>query len=141
AGCRERAGGEAGREAAAAGPPVEGTAGGPGGKTAGRGRAPARREAWLVDVERPGEPAQELFLRIAHAGDPANSRAALEREARVVRALAGTGVPVPAVIAIEPETHAVLFERVAGRTDLHATPPEQQDAVYRHYLEILAALP
>jgi len=44
------------------------------------------------------------------------------------------------VIAVEPETHAVLFERVAGRTDLHATPPEEQDAVYRHYLEVLAAL-
>ena len=111
-----------------------------GGKIARLERALARREAWLVDVERPGEPPLELFLRIAHAGDPANSRAALEKESRVVRALAGAGVPVPAVIAIEPQTHAVLFERVAGRTDLHATEPEQQDAVYRHYLEILAAL-
>lgn len=119
---------------------VEWIAAATGGKVTRLERALARREAWLVDVERPGAAPLELFLRIAHAGDPANSRAALEKETRVVRALAGTGVPVPAVVAVEPQTHAVLFERVGGRTDLHATPPEEQDAVYRHYLEVLASL-
>ena len=36
--------------------------------------------------------------------------------------------------------YVVLFERVPGRSDLHQTPPEQQDVVYRHYMEVLGDL-
>lgn len=103
-------------------------------------RALARREAWAVDVARAGASNLELFLRLAREGDPANSGAALARETRVVRALAGTGIPVPAVHGVLPDPHAVVFERVPGRSDLHAMPVPQQDAVYRHYLEILGRL-
>jgi len=63
---------------------IEWIAAAAGGKVTRLERALARREAWLVDVERPGTAPLELFLRIAHAGDPANNRAALERETRVV---------------------------------------------------------
>jgi len=103
-------------------------------------RALARREAWAVDVARPGGPAQPLFLRLAHASDPANSSAALEKETRVVAALAGTGIPVPRIHGTLAEPYAVLFERVPGRSDLHNRPPAQQDAVYRDLLEILGRL-
>ncbi len=103
-------------------------------------RALARREAWLVDVERTDGSVLELFLRLAHAGDPANSTEALAKEARVVQALAGRGIPVPAIHGILDDPHVVLFERVAGRPDLHTMADEQQDAVYRHYLEVLGAL-
>lgn len=103
-------------------------------------RALARREAWLVDVARAEGGALELFLRFAHPGDPANSSAALAKETRVVRALAGTGIPVPVVHGVLPDPHAVLFERVPGRSDLHRMPSAQQDAVYRHHLEVLGRL-
>ncbi|MEZ4332878.1 MAG: phosphotransferase family protein [Myxococcota bacterium] len=104
-------------------------------------RAIARREAWLVDVAVGDARAPlPLFLRIAHAGDPANSAEALEQETRVVRALADTDVPVPRVHAVLSEPRAVLFERVVGRSDLHTHPAEQQDAVYRHHLEVLGRL-
>lgn len=103
-------------------------------------RALARREAWAVDVARAGRDDLELFLRLARDGDPANSVAALARETRVVRALAGTRIPVPAVHGVLADPHAVVFERVPGRSDLHTMPPAQQDAVYRDYLEILGRL-
>lgn len=104
-------------------------------------RALARREAWLVDVARDGERAPlPLFLRLAHAGDPANSSAALAKETQVVRALADTDVPVPRIHGVLADPHAVLFERVPGRSDLHTRPEEQQDAVYRHHLEVLGRL-
>ena len=103
-------------------------------------RAVARREAWLVDVERADGSTLDGFLRLALAGDPANSSAALDKEARVVRALADSPVPVPRVFGETKDPHLVLFERVPGRSDLHKTPPAQQDAVYRHYLELLGAL-
>jgi hypothetical protein len=49
-------------------------------------------------------------------------------------------VLLTAVIAVHDDPHAVLFERVQGRTDLHNDSAETQDAVYRHYLEILGDL-
>ena len=103
-------------------------------------RAIARREAWLVDVVRGDGSRQELFLRLAHPGDPANASSALALETRVVRALAGTGVPVPGVVGVLDSLHVVLFERIAGRSNLHDDTPERQDAVYRDYLEILGRL-
>jgi aminoglycoside phosphotransferase (APT) family kinase protein len=103
-------------------------------------RAVARREAWLVDVDRADGSTLELFLRLALADDPANSSAALEKETRIVQALADTSVPVPRIHGVLADPHIVLFERVPGRSDLHHTAPAQQDAVYRHYLEILGEL-
>jgi aminoglycoside phosphotransferase (APT) family kinase protein len=103
-------------------------------------RALARREAWIVDVAKADGSSLELFLRVAHEGDPANSAAALDKEASIVRALASTDVPVPGVLASDAKSHAVLFERVGGRTDLHHTASSEQDVVYRHYLEVLASL-
>jgi aminoglycoside phosphotransferase (APT) family kinase protein len=103
-------------------------------------RAPARREAWLADVERPDGSVVELFVRLAIADDPANSSAGLAKETAIVTALAPTTIPVPQILGVAAEPHVVLFERVPGRSDLHCTPPEQQDAVYRHYMEILGDL-
>jgi aminoglycoside phosphotransferase (APT) family kinase protein len=103
-------------------------------------RAPARREAWLADVERPDGSIVELFVRLALPDDPANSSAALAKETAIVRALADTSIPVPRILGVLDDPHVVLFERVPGRSDLHHTPPEQQDAVYRHYLEVLGEL-
>jgi aminoglycoside phosphotransferase (APT) family kinase protein len=103
-------------------------------------RAVARREAWLVDVDRPDGSTLEGFLRLALPDDPANSSAALDKETRVVQALAGTRIPVPRIHGVCEDPHLVLFERVPGRSDLHHTEPAQQDAVYRHYLEILGEL-
>ena len=65
-------------------------------------------------------------------------RSATPRSLRRPALLASTDVPVPAVLASDAKSHAVLFERVGGRTDLHHTAPSEQDVVYRHYLEVLA---
>ncbi|MFO0688697.1 MAG: phosphotransferase family protein [Myxococcota bacterium] len=103
-------------------------------------RAIARREAWLIDVERPDGSVVETFLRLAHAGDPANSSEALAKETRVVAALARSGVPVPAILGVLDRPHVVLFERVGGRSNLHDDTAERQAAVYRDHLAILGRL-
>jgi aminoglycoside phosphotransferase (APT) family kinase protein len=111
-----------------------------GGRIGNVQRAVARREAWLVDLDRDDGSRLEMFLRLALPGDPANSAAALEKEAQIVRALADSPIPVPAIHGANADPCVVLFERVPGRSDLHNTPPAQQDAVYRHLLEILGDL-
>jgi aminoglycoside phosphotransferase (APT) family kinase protein len=111
-----------------------------GGRITRLDRAAARREAWLADVERPDGSVAELFVRLALPDDPANSSAGLAKETAIVRALAPTTIPVPQILGASDDPHVVLFERVPGRSDLHCTPPEQQDAVYRHYMEVLGDL-
>jgi aminoglycoside phosphotransferase (APT) family kinase protein len=102
-------------------------------------RAVARREAWLVDAGPDGE-TQRLFVRLARPADPANGREGLLHEAAVVAALADSPVPVPHVRGVDPALGVVAYEFVAGSSDLQSEAPDQQQAVYRHYLECLATL-
>ncbi len=56
----------------------------------------ARREAWVVDVTRPDGSVLEGFLRLQREEKSVDPRR-LERETRIIQALAATEVPVPAV--------------------------------------------
>ena len=103
-------------------------------------RSVSRREGWLADVTRPDGTVAECFLRLARDDDPANTPHLLWREARVVGALGGTAVPVPAVLGRDETRDAVLYQRLPGRSDLQHEPPTVQDAVYRDYLRHLARL-
>ena len=76
-------------------------------------RAVSRREAWVVDVQRPGGDVTEGFLRLERVPKPDNPWS-LARETRIVEALKGTAVPVPAVFARSDALACTLFERVPG---------------------------
>lgn len=115
-------------------------------ETLGRGkisrlhRHVARREAWVVDVTRPDGSVLEGFLRLQREADSVDPRR-LERETRIVQALAETGVPVPQVHGWNPELQATLFERDPGRADLDKIDdPAQQRSVMEDFIRIVARL-
>ena len=110
-----------------------------GGEIARLQRAVARREAWTVDVQRPDGRIVEGFLRLERTPKPGNPWS-LARETRIVAALRGTSVPVPAVLGHSDALACTLFERVPGRADLQNAPPEQQRPVMEHFIDIVADL-
>jgi len=70
---------------------------------------------WFVSFDR-----RELVLRKQPAGALLPGAHAVDREARVLRALAGTALPVPAVVLFHPDADIVgtpfyVMERVSGR--------------------------
>lgn len=90
-----------------------------------------------------------LVLRKQPPGSLLPSAHAVDREARVMRSLADTGVPVPRVVLFHPGrdvvgTPFVLMEKVAGRVfAAHALPglaPDERSAMYRSMASTLAAL-
>ena len=100
--------------------------------------AGASREAWSVDVH-PASGEQALWplflLRDRGAGQGS------ARDAAVLRALATTPIPVPRVIAFEPDESALLLERLAGRSDFPAVDRESERAsTARHLMELTARL-
>ena len=115
-----------------------------GGRLAQVNRVPggARKEAWLVDVERPDGSVNELFLRYdrtdpQQAADPWT----LHREASVYLALQDTDVLVPRVLGVHPVHQAMLSERLIGGSWFsQITDAEEALATARHFMEQLAAL-
>jgi aminoglycoside phosphotransferase (APT) family kinase protein len=111
-----------------------------GGEVTGVERSQARREGWYVDATPHGGGGRRYFLRLGREGDPANDPRATTLEAEINRVLGRAGVRVATVFGTHPSAHAVLYERVAGRSDLERVDPAQQQAVYRDYLTQLAHL-
>jgi aminoglycoside phosphotransferase (APT) family kinase protein len=94
-------------------------------------------------------PDRRLVLRKQPAGPILPSAHAVDREFRVLAALAKTNVPVPPVILFYPERDVVgtpfyLMERVEGRVfhnaALHDAPPAERQAMYFAMAETLARL-
>ena len=99
------------------------------------------REAWFIDLESGGQ-TNETFLRYDRR--PATDIAIfwpLQVEAKIFRALYGTGVTVPRILAVHPEAQAVMSERVKGETWFYRiTDPHEQVAVAQDFIRNLAAL-
>ena len=111
-----------------------------GGEVTSLYRHVARREAWVVDVRRPDGTVVEGFLRIERDAQPGNPWS-LEKETGIVRALAETAVPVPAVYGWNGDLACALFERVRGRSDLDKVDDAaQQRAVYEDFIDVVAAM-
>jgi len=113
-----------------------------GGRIARAVRQPTVREAWAIDVARDDGSTAELFLRCDRGeGYGINARYSLEREARVLEALADTAVPVPRIRGFSRAHKAILMERVPGRADFaRIADPAERERVAQHFLECLAAL-
>ena len=99
----------------------------------------ARREAWVVDIQRADGSVLEGFLRLEREPVP-DDPWSLGKESRIVSALHRTAVPVPAVLARSERPSLTLFERVPGRADLPAVGTDQQRAVMEEFMGIIAAL-
>jgi len=92
---------------------------------------------------------RELVLRKKPAGDVLPSAHAVDREYRVMKALAGTALPVPPVLLYHAEPDVVgtpfyVMERVSGRVfNDNAAPgidPEERRAVYLAMADTMATL-
>jgi aminoglycoside phosphotransferase (APT) family kinase protein len=93
--------------------------------------------------------ARELILRKAPSGPALPAAHAVDREHRVMAALAGTGVPVPAMVAVEDDPSVlgarfylmeVLDGEVVHDSRLPGRAPEARGAVYADKARILARL-
>jgi aminoglycoside phosphotransferase (APT) family kinase protein len=105
---------------------------------------------YWVGVEGGDGPPSELVLRKKPPGELLPSAHAVEREYRVMRALADTGVPVPPMLGLCEDSAVIgtpffVMRFVAGRIFWDPTLPElassaSRAAVYRAYIDALAAL-
>lgn len=100
----------------------------------------ARREAWVIDLQKDDGSVVEGFLRIDRAPQ-AGSTVSLHREAEICRELQPLGIPVPALLSWNEENHVALFSRVPGRADIHNLEDRsQQRKVMEDFIDIIARL-
>ncbi len=111
-----------------------------GGKVTHLHRHVARREAWVVDVERPDKTLFEGFLRIErHSMDGAP--VSLRKEAHICEALNKTSVPVPTLHGWHEQHRAALLSRDSGRSDIDKLDNDvQQRAVMEDFIRVIARL-
>jgi aminoglycoside phosphotransferase (APT) family kinase protein len=101
----------------------------------------ARREAWVIDVERSGAYAASCFLRLDRDPAAASGPWSVRKEARVVDTLARCGLPVPALHGWNDDFQAALYQRAEGRADLdRATSPRQRWAILQQFVRYVADL-
>ena len=102
-------------------------------KRAGEG---ASRQAWAVDLVRDAGHEALFCLR-----DAAGGMGGSGRDAAVLRALAGTGIPVPAVRAFSAELGALLLTRIPGRGDFPNVDREsEREPTARDLMRLTASL-
>ncbi|MBR9862098.1 MAG: phosphotransferase family protein [Rhodobacteraceae bacterium] len=99
---------------------------------------------WFVSTN-----TRDLVLRKKPAGATASSAHAVDREHRVMSALAASEVPVPAMVMFEADPTVIgtpfyLMERLYGQvsedSDLPALDPADRGAVFRDAARVLAAV-
>lgn len=100
----------------------------------------ARREAWVVDVQREDGSLLEGFLRIDRQPRE-RSNVSLRREAQICGALTDQSIPVPALLAWNETHHAALFSREPGRADIHKlADAQEQRRIMEDFIDIIARL-
>lgn len=112
-----------------------------GGRVVRHERQPRWRAAWFFDLERGGEslPLPLYFRGDRSGGDPGVYP--LEREMRILQALAAAGIPVPQVYGFCPDPRGIVMERVRGRPDLASSrDAAERRAVLDDYISILARM-
>lgn len=102
----------------------------------------ASREGWALDVVAADGTPRALWLRLDRGHGPQSDGAyTLRREAAVYRALAGTAVPVPPLVAVHPSRDAFITGRVDGATWFsQLRDRDAQESVARDFMGHLAAL-
>ncbi len=110
-----------------------------GGRVIRLDRHVARREAWVVDVERPDGSVLEGFLRLDRHRSPGKF-GTLEKEKCIVAALADTAVPVPALYGWSGDLSGALFERVPGSGHIAESATADRRALMEDFVDAIAAL-
>jgi aminoglycoside phosphotransferase (APT) family kinase protein len=114
-----------------------------GGRMSGAERQPGggRKEAWFIDITRPDDSVDELFLRYDRARPTPADPWTLHREATVYLALQDTDVPVARVLGVHPQHQAMLSARVSGGSWFsRITDADEQLVTSKNFMKALAAL-
>jgi aminoglycoside phosphotransferase (APT) family kinase protein len=114
-----------------------------GGRVTGIERQGRWRPAWFVDMEDAQGP-KRVYVR----GERTSKSVMfpLRYEYEVLKVLEANGVPVPHVLGICPDPHAIIMDFVPGRPDLSTADSEEercaiQDQLVDIYLQIQAIEP
>ena len=100
-----------------------------------------RYRSWAVDVALPDGRTLPVYLRHQLPRPPSAEPYTLEREAAVYRAIAGSGIRAPRLIAVHPDQHSILSERVAGRAEFRRLTDERHRVtVVQEFVETIARL-
>lgn len=100
-----------------------------------------RCRSWAVDVTAPDGTVAELYLRYQPPRPPSAEPYTVWREARFYRALIGSTVPAPRLLAVHGAHQAILTERVRGRADFRRIVTKtEQTAIAREFIAALATL-
>ncbi|SIR09284.1 phosphotransferase family protein [Bosea sp. TND4EK4] len=100
-----------------------------------------RCRSWAVDVSSTSGAETELYLRYQPPRPPSAEPYTVWREAQFYRALAGSAVPAPRLIAVHPESQAILTERAPGRADYRRLADEQvRTTIAQEFVGALATL-
>lgn len=101
----------------------------------------ARREAWVIDTETNKGEQIQYFLRIDRNGLKGHGGPwSLARETKIIQALEATDVPAQIIYAWSDERQLALQQMVLGKGELDQVQPEQQQAVFKDFLDSLAEL-
>jgi aminoglycoside phosphotransferase (APT) family kinase protein len=113
-----------------------------GGRILGAQRPPTggSRDLFLIDVERPDGSTDPVVLRLETGGAFTGTPISLRREAAVYRALEGSAVPVPRLVAFADDGSALLVERLAGTPDFRSLDAAEREQTYADFVRGLAAL-
>lgn len=97
-----------------------------------------RCRSWAV---RTADGGPGLYLRYQPPRRPSAEPYTVWREASFYRALEGSGVPAPRLIAVHDEAQAILTELAPGRADFRRLhDPDQKTAIARDLMQALARL-
>ena len=102
----------------------------------------ASRATWFASVRQPDGTAADLVARVDTGDGPlSGTELDLVREASVYRALAGTAVRIPRLVATSPDVRMLLVERAPGSEQLAAIADAgTRQRVADDYFEALAEL-
>lgn len=99
----------------------------------------ARREAWVVDAQRPDGSLLEGFLRLEREPKAGNLWS-LEKETAIVSALGSTAVPVAEVYGWNPQLTCALFQRVSGTGAIAAAADVDRRGIMEQFIDAIAAM-
>lgn len=110
--------------------------------TAQRRSAGGSRAGFAVDIRRENGAEEALWLRMDLGYGPlSNTPFTLRREAAVYRALQGTAVRVPHLVAVHPTQEAFLMQRIEGRNWFsEIKDPRRAVAIASDFMGQIAAL-